>query len=149
MSEPELARLREASEQLGPEALGDVSVAGDIVFAPVARLDSVGVLLDRRGGEVEILRSALSLDLYVWAKQRGFRLHAPNQLVVTKIHQHDASVAILRCAFDARYIRTALLETGPKRLPLEVDWPQTALLIEQMFGQLRTTDAFDYEVNPT
>lgn len=145
MTEPELARLREASEQLGPQAaLGDVSIAGDIVFAPVGTLDSVGILLDRRGGDVEILRSALSLDLYVWAKQRGFRLHAPNQLVITKVHGHDAAVAILRCAFDARYIRSALLEMD-KKLPLALDWPQSALLIEQ----LRTTDAFDYEVNPT
>ena len=145
MTEPELARLREASEQLGPQAaLGDVSIAGDIVFAPVARLDSVGILLDRRGGDVEILRSALSLDLYVWAKQRGFRLHATNQLMVTKVHQQDTTVAILRCAFDARYIRTELLAIGTKPLPLSLDWPQTALLIEQ----LRTTDAFDYEVNP-
>jgi hypothetical protein len=146
VTEPELARLREASVQLGAQAaLGDVSIAGDIVFAPVGTLESVGILLDRRGGEVEILRSALSLDLYVWAKQRGFHLHAPNQLVITKVHHLDAAVAILRCAFDARYIRTELVAMTMKPLALSLDWPQTALLVES----LRTTDAFDYEVNPT
>jgi len=144
VTEPELARLRDvASERLGA-MLGDVSSVGDIVFAPVQLIDSVGVLLDRRGGDVEVLRSSLSLDLYVWAKQQGFRLHAPNQLTITKVHQHDAAVTLLRCAFDARYIRMSLLEMGRKPLVLSLDWPQTALLIEQ----LRTTDAIDYEVHP-
>jgi hypothetical protein len=144
VTEPELTRIhRAASERLGA-APGEIAVDGDIVFAPVMLPDAVGLLLDRRGGEVEILRTALSLDLYVWAKQRGFRLHAPNQLVITKVREHDAAVALLRCAFDARYIRSALLETGAKPLPLSLDWPQSALLIEQ----LRITDAIDYEVNP-
>jgi hypothetical protein len=146
VTEHELTRLeRAASERLGPGTkLGDVGALGDIIFAPVSLFDSVGILLDRRGGEVEILRSALSLDLYVWAKQRGFRLHAPNQLVITRVAELEAAVALLRCAFDARYIRAALLDMGKTPLSLSLDWPQSALLIEQ----LRTTDAIDYEVNP-
>jgi hypothetical protein len=146
VTEPELARLRElATERLGPAVmLGSVDVDGDIVFAPLDRLDAVGLLLDRRTGDIEVLRSALTLELYVWAKQRGFRLHAANQLVIAKVRQHDAAVELLRCAFDARFIRNALLEAGTKPLSLDLDWPQSALLIEQ----LRTTDAIDYEVNP-
>jgi hypothetical protein len=146
VTEPELVRLRgAASDRLGPAiAVDTATVEGDIVFAPLPLLDSVGLLLDRRTGDVEVLRSALTLDLYVWAKQRGFRLHATNQLVITKIHQRDAAIELLRCAFDARFIRNALLETGTRALALSLDWPQSALLIEQ----LRTTDAIDYEVNP-
>jgi hypothetical protein len=146
VTEPELERLRDvANARLGPAVmLGSVDVAGDIVFVPLDRLDAVGLLLDRRTGDVEVLRSALPLELYVWAKQRGFRLHGANQLLIAKVHQHDAAVELLRCAFDARFIRAALIDAGAKPLSLDLDWPQSALLIEQ----LRTTDAIDYEVNP-
>jgi hypothetical protein len=123
---------------------GEASVDGDIVYAQRAALESVGVLLDRRSGDVEVLGSALSLPLYVWAKQRGFKLHAANRIVIRKIRQHDEAVATLRCAFDARHIRAELVRTGTQPLRLELDWPRTALLIEA----LRTSDAFDYEVNP-
>jgi hypothetical protein len=89
-------------------------------------------------------RAGLSVDHYVWGTRRGFVPRAPNRLVITKVHQHDQAVAVLRCAFDARYIRAELQRVGPTPLRLELDWPQTALLIEQ----LQHCDAFDYEVNP-
>ncbi len=89
-------------------------------------------------------QAGLSVEHYVWGTRRGFVPRAPNRIVITKVHQHDQAVAVLRCAFDARYIRAELQRVARGPLPLELDWPQTALLIEQ----LEHCDAFDYEVNP-
>jgi len=146
LSEQELTRIKLAlSEQVGAEAsVAELRSEGDIVFAVVGLPSCEGVLLDRRNGEVEILRSALSLENYAWAAQHGFHLHKPNRLVITKVRDYNGAVSVLRAAFDSRLIRGALLDLEKLPVHVDLDWPQSALVIEQ----LRHSDAFDYEVPP-
>mgnify|MGYP006143515427 CR=1 FL=1 len=40
--------------------------------------------------------------------QHGFALHAPNTLVVTKVREHEGTLALLRTAYPPRYVRDEL-----------------------------------------
>ena len=148
VTEVETERLRAAAiETLGmPIALGTpiVDATGALVHAPVDALDCVGVLLDRATDCVHVLGSAVSLETYVWAHAKGFRLEAPNTLAITKVHDRDATLEVMKAAYTARYVRHEV-EPFLAKLPLELelDWPASALLLEA----LRATQAFDYEVN--
>jgi hypothetical protein len=137
---------REKSRVMGPSTeLSELQVEGDIVYGATPRSSSTaGILYDRRTHEVIFLRTALTLEQYVWAKQRGFKLHDRNDLVISAVHQHEAAIELLRIAFDARYIRSILLNLEKLPRTVALDWPQTALLVEG----LRTTDAITFTVNP-
>jgi hypothetical protein len=89
--------------------------------------------------------AAVDDSMASWARERGFRIGQPNQLVITKVRDRDATIEVFKAAYPPRYIRQEV-EPFLARLPLrlELQWPDTALLLEA----LRATVAFDYEVNP-
>lgn len=139
---------RLVSERVGPGAsLRNLTVLEHVVYADVDVPNVTGVLYDRRAGQAQVAGTAMSLESYAFALNAGFYLHARNRIRITKVREAEAAVAVLRCAFDARYLRTELAnaELAKRPLTLELDWPQTALIVEQ----LRLSDAFDYEVNPS
>jgi hypothetical protein len=139
VTDAERARLQGAS----PHAIGEAAVNGSIVFAPIASVECVGVVLDRATDRVQLLGSAVTLESYVWALQSGFALHAPNALVIKAVHQLDSALGVFRVAYPPRYVRdeiARLLAHLPARI--EMDWPATALVLEP----LRYTDAFSYDV---
>lgn len=89
---------------------------------------------------------ALDEATAAWARERGFLAGQPNIIVITKVRDRDALLEVFKAAYPPRYLRQEV-EPFLGRLPLrlEVQWPETALLLEA----LRATEAFDYEVNPS
>ena len=85
------------------------------------------------------------MDALAWAQERGFRLRLPNRVVITKVRDPDALRETFKAAFPPRWIRQEI-DPFLARLPhtIELTWPDTELLLDA----LRTTAAFDYEVNP-
>jgi hypothetical protein len=105
------------------------------------------------------------MDALGWASEHGFKLRLPNRVVITKVRDPDALREVFKAAFPPRWIRQEIdRHSAPPfggaarsgrarpfdpfitRLPhaVELTWPDTALLLDA----LRTTEAFDYEVNP-
>lgn len=89
---------------------------------------------------------AVDAETAEWARERGFNRGVPNQLVITKVRDPDATLEVFKAAYPPRYLRQEV-EPFLARLPLrlELSWPDTALLLDA----LRASDAFDYEVNPS
>ena len=85
------------------------------------------------------------MDTLTWAAERGFKLRLPNRIAITKVRDPDALREVFKAAFAPRWIRQEI-DPFLGRLPhvVGLTWPDTELLLDA----LRTTAAFDYEVNP-
>lgn len=104
--------------------------------------------LDVPVGGAESIEHEAAIDegVAAWARARGFQIGVPNRIVVTKVRDAVATLEVFKAAYPPRYLRQNV-EPFLTKLPLRLDlsWPDSALLLDA----LRTSDAFDYEVNPT
>jgi hypothetical protein len=144
----ETDRLRaKAAAAIGDEVSVDEPTVHEdrFVHSSVHHIGSAGVLLDRTTGRVYVLGSAHSAEKQIWAIKRGFDLDGENRLVITKVHDLEATIQVLKQAFSPRWLRS---ELAPRLAnpPVSVDVDPAGFW--RLLYALPDTSAFDYEVNP-
>lgn len=143
----ELARMVNAvRDKHGWEPeLDSVTASSDLVYADFPQIGSSGVLLQRSTGRVHLLGSGNSAEAYIWAYYRGFDVTGHNRLVITAVHDVEATIEILKRAFRAPYVRHELAPQFATP-PVAVELHEFGFYC--MLGELHETSAFEFEANP-
>lgn len=116
----------------------------DLFYARYPQVGSAGLLMERATGQIWDLGGAYSLETYLWAYDRGFRYDQGATVTITHVRDIDATLAVLRRAFHAPYVRAELLPRL-SRPPVAIDL--TAQQCWMSLRELQTTQAFDFEVS--
>jgi hypothetical protein len=153
--ELELRRCLHYLQQQFPESslaetpFDQVLANDDLLYAHFPHVGCVGLLAERGAHRIWWLASSRSLETYLWAYYRGFRLDETNVIVITSVRDLDETIGVLvgglRGTTVYREIEPALASLP---LALHLGWPACWYMLDA----LRATDvpdgAFAFDLNP-
>jgi hypothetical protein len=121
----------------------------DLLYAHFPHTGCLGLLAERGAHRIWWLASPRSLDTYLWAYYRGFRLDESNILLIKAVRDLDTTIGVLVGGLHGttvyREIEPALV-TLP--LALHLGWPACWYMLDALRAIDVPDGAFDFELNP-